>query len=62
MIYTVPVAFLLIHNTMGFIDKKTITVSKLMGDSPFATFRIAVLRPLLGTLAGAFLQLSLIHI
>ena len=51
-----PVAFLLIHNTMGFIDKKTITVSKLMGDSPFATFRIAVLRPLLGTLAGAFLQ------
>ena len=56
VIYTVPVAFLLIHNTMGFIDKKTITVSKLMGDSPFATFRIAVLRPLLGTLAGAFLQ------
>ena len=56
VIYTVPVAFLLIHNTMGFIDKKTITVSKLMGDSPLATFRIAVLRPLLGTLAGAFLQ------
>ena len=56
VIYTVPVAFLLIHNTMGFIDKKTITVSKVMGDSPLATFRIAVLRPLLGTLAGAFLQ------
>lgn len=56
VIYTVPVAFLLIHNTMGFIDKKTITVSKLMSDSPLATFRIAVLRPLLGTLAGAFLQ------
>ncbi|MFR8915631.1 MAG: transporter permease iron, partial [Oscillospiraceae bacterium] len=49
VIYTVPVAFLLIHNTMGFIDKKTITVSKLMGDSPLATFRIAVLRPLLNS-------------
>ncbi len=22
VIYTIPVAFLLIHNTMGFVDKK----------------------------------------
>ncbi|MDO5400769.1 MAG: ABC transporter permease subunit [Eubacteriales bacterium] len=56
VIYTVPVAFLLIHNTMGFVDKKPLIVSKVMGDRPLATFRIAVLRPLLGTLAGAFIQ------
>ena len=56
VIYTIPVAFLLIHNTMGFVDKKTITVSKVMGDKTLSTFWIAVLRPLLGTLAGAFIQ------
>lgn len=28
VIYTIPVAFLLIHNTMGYIDKKTLIVSK----------------------------------
>ena len=56
VIYTVPVAFLLIHNTMGYVDKKTLVVSKAMGDQCFATFWIAVLRPLLGTLAGAFIQ------
>ncbi len=56
VIYTVPVAFLLIHNTMEFIDKKTLIVSKAMGDHTVSTFWIAVLRPLLGTLAGAFIQ------
>lgn len=56
VIYTIPVAFLLIHNTMGFVDKKTLTVSKVMGDKALSTFWIAVLRPLLGTFAGAFIQ------
>lgn len=56
VIYTIPVAFLLIHNTMGYIDKKTLIVSKVMGDGNLSTFWIAVLRPLLGTLAGAFVQ------
>lgn len=56
VIYTIPVAFLLIHNTMSYIDKKTLVVSKVMGDRHFSTFWIAVLRPLLGTLAGAFVQ------
>lgn len=53
VIYTIPVAFLLIHNTMGFVDKKTLTVSKVMGDKALSTFWIAVLRPLLGTFAGS---------
>lgn len=56
VIYTIPVAFLLINNTMSFVDKKALIVSKVMGDNAFSTFRIAVLRPLLGTLAGAFVQ------
>lgn len=56
VIYTLPVAFLLIHNTMSYVDKKTLIVSKVMGDNVLETFRIAVLRPLLGTLAGAFIQ------
>lgn len=56
VIYTVPVAFLLIHNTMGYVDKKTLVVSKAMGDGHLSTFWIAILRPLLGTLAGAFIQ------
>lgn len=56
VIYTVPVAFLLIHNTMGYVDKKTLIVSKAMGDGTLSTFWIAILRPLLGTLAGAFIQ------
>lgn len=56
VIYTIPVAFLLIYNTMGYVDKKTLVVSKVMGDKIFSTFWVAVIRPLLGTLAGAFVQ------
>ena len=56
MIYTLPVAFLLINNTMGFIDKKFMIVSRLMGDSPFQTFYMTILRPLLGTIAASFIQ------
>ena len=56
VIYTIPVAFLLIQNTMRYVDKKTMVVSKAMGDRAISTFWIAVLRPLLGTLAGAFIQ------
>ncbi len=33
VIYTLPVSFLLIHNTMGYIDKKYMVVSRIMGDS-----------------------------
>ena len=56
VIFTVTVAFRLIHNTMGYVDKKTLVVSKAMGDGTLSTFWIAILRPLLGTLAGAFIQ------
>lgn len=56
IIYTLPISFLLIHNTMGYIDKKFMVVSRIMGDSGFQTFRMTVLRPLTGTLAASFIQ------
>lgn len=56
VIYTLPVSFILILNTMGYIDKKFMIVSRVMGDSPFRTFMQTVIRPLLGTLAASFVQ------
>ncbi len=56
VIYTLPVAFMLLHNTMGYIDKKYMIVSQLMGDNGCQTFYMTILQPLLGTLAAAFIQ------
>lgn len=56
VIYTLPVSFLLILNTMNYIDKKFMVVSRVMGDKPFATFMGTVVRPLLGTLAASMVQ------
>ncbi|MDD3794877.1 MAG: ABC transporter permease subunit [Lachnospiraceae bacterium] len=56
VIYTLPVSFLLIHNTMGYIDKKFMIVSRIMGDTSLKTFGITILRPLLGTLAASLVQ------
>lgn len=55
-IYTLPISFMLINNTMGYIDKKYMIVSRLMGDSSLRRFQVTVLRPLLGTLAASFIQ------
>ncbi|MCG7335020.1 ABC transporter permease subunit [Sporosarcina sp. ACRSM] len=54
VIYTVPAAFLLIHNSFKYIDKKFIVVSKLMGDGILRSFSNTIIRPLVGTLGGAF--------
>lgn len=56
VIYTLPISFMLIHNAMGYIDKRFMIVSRLMGDSPAQTFKMTILRPLLGTLAASFIQ------
>lgn len=56
VIYTLPISFMLINNTMGYIDKKFMIVSRLMGDNIWATFRMTILRPLMGTLAASFIQ------
>lgn len=38
VIYTLPISFMLLNNTMGYIDKKYMVVSRVMGDSAFRTF------------------------
>nr|WP_263862668.1 extracellular solute-binding protein [Bifidobacterium platyrrhinorum] len=56
VIYTLPTCFLLINNSFQFVDKKFIIVSHIMGDNPLTTFLNTVLRPLVGTMAVAFIQ------
>ena len=56
VIYTLPIAFMLIYNTMGYIDKKFMVVSRIMGDNGVSTFMMTIVRPLLGTLAASFIQ------
>lgn len=56
IIYTLPISFMLIHNTMGYIDRKFSVVSRVMGDRHIVTFLETVLRPLVGTLAVSFIQ------
>ena len=46
VIYTLPVSFLLVSNTMEYVDKKFTVVSRIMGDNHI----------LLGTLAASFVQ------
>lgn len=54
--YTLPIAFLLLHNTFKYIDKKYLTVSELMGDRPLKQFVTTTLRPMVATIGTAFIQ------
>lgn len=56
VIYTLPISFMLINNTMGFVDKKFSIVSRLMGDNPVKCFLRTVITPLISTLAISFIQ------
>ena len=56
IIYTLPISFMLINNTMGYIDRKFSVVSRVMGDRHIVTFLETVIRPLIGTLAVSFIQ------
>lgn len=56
VIYTLPISFMLINNTMSYIDKKYLIVSRVMGDSAKRTFVQTILRPLSGTLAASIIQ------
>lgn len=56
VIYTLPISFMLINNTMGYIDKKFMIVSRAMGDNQFRSFMTTVITPLLGTFAASFIQ------
>jgi iron(III) transport system permease protein len=56
IIYTLPVAFVLINNTMKYIDKKYLVISRTLGDSNARSFYTAILRPLSGTLTASAIQ------
>ena len=55
VIYTLPPAFLILYNAFYYVDRNFVTVSKLMGDSPWQTFYITSLRPVMGSLFSAFI-------
>jgi len=55
VLYTLPVAFILMQNSMQYIDKRFLLVSMLMHDRPFRRFYHTVFRPMLGTIGGAFI-------
>lgn len=56
VIYTLPISFTLIRNTMMYIDRRYLIVCRIMGDSPFKCLCTAVLRPLGGTIAVSVVQ------
>lgn len=56
VIYTLPVSFMLIQNTMQYIDKSFGVVSRLLQDRPVKNFCMTVLRPLSGALVSSFIQ------
>lgn len=56
IIYTLPISFVLIYNTMGYIDRRYMVVSKILGDDALRSFSTAVLRPLTGTFAASVIQ------
>lgn len=56
VIYTLPISFMLLNNSMSYIDKKFMIVSRLMGDSAMKSLIATVFRPLIGTFAVSFIQ------
>ena len=56
VIYTLPSSFLLINNSFEYIDKKFIIVSNLMGDNRAKKLINTILRPLIGSIGGAFVS------
>ncbi|MGN4126390.1 ABC transporter permease subunit [Lysinibacillus sphaericus] len=55
VLYTLPVAFILMQNSMQYIDKRFLLVSMLMHDKPSRRFYHTVFRPMIGTIGGAFI-------
>ena len=56
VIYTLPISFMLINNTMGYIDKKFMIVSRVMGDGVLKSFLNTIITPLISTFAISFIQ------
>ena len=56
VIYTLPIAFILIKNTMKYVDKKQFILSIIMGDNGRRRFFHTIFRPLFYTIVIAFIQ------
>ena len=56
VIYTLPPIFILINNSMKYLDTQLFVVSRLMGDSWYRSLYKTILIPLTRVLAVAFLQ------
>ena len=56
LIYTLPISFMLINNTILYLDKKFMIVSRVMGDNKLNTLWITILRPLVGTFTCSVIQ------
>lgn len=56
IIYTLPPIYILINNSMKYLDTQLFIVSRLMGDSWYRSLYKTILNPLTRVLAVAFLQ------
>lgn len=56
IIYTLPPIFILINNSMKYLDTQLFIVSRLMGDRWYRSLYKTILNPLTRVLAVAFLQ------
>lgn len=56
IIYTLPPIYILINNSMKYLDTQLFIVSRLMGDSWYRSLYKTILNPLIRVLAVAFLQ------
>lgn len=56
IIYTLPPIFMLINNSMKYIDTRLFIVSRLMGDKWYTSLHKTIISPLYRVLAVAFLQ------
>lgn len=55
LIYTLPIAFLVLKDAFAYVDKKYIIISKLMGDRWYRTLYQNIIRPISGAIGGTFL-------
>lgn len=56
VIYLLPPLFILLNNSMQYLDTRLLIVSRLMGDSFWQSFKVTILSPLTRIIAVAFLQ------
>jgi len=56
VIYTLPIAYLLIDNGFRYVDKRFFVVSRIMGDGGIRAFYRSILVPMITTIGAAFVQ------